>query len=552
MSRRKWCPCLLLTGLVVVSAVPPSTAQTVRSADEGTGEPDVPSREALEQQGATVGQIKIRVLDVFDTDKPEENNWFFRTANRLHIGTRKGVIRSQLLFETGDPFSGRLLDESERVLRASGYLHFAEIRPVRFHGGVVDIDVTVRNVWTLTVAAGVSRSGGENRENFELEDSNLFGTGKEATLRWRSDLDRDSFLMRYRDPLLAGTRARLDVSYSNNSDGQERRLDVVRPFFALESRWAAGALTQAQRQIDQVYAGGEIVDRFRHQLDRVEVFGGWSAGLRQGRAQRLTTGFTFEHHRFKPDEHFLGPTILPEDRKLAYPWIGFERVGDAFVEEQDLDQIARVEDLRLGTNLSARLGLSSPALSGDRTRLIFESRLSRGYRPGDRHLLLLNTFVSGRYGTAGFENLWAGGNVRYYLRNLGRHQFVALAGLDLAGNLDRENQLLLGGDNGLRGYPVRFQDGDRRFLLTLEQRFYHPRQFFRLVYAGAAVFLDTGNAWDGDQPGGGLLTDVGLGLRLSPSRSGRDTIVHLDVAFPLDGDGSIDSVQWLVTTKDSF
>ena len=50
----------------------------------------------------------------------------------------------------------------------------------------------------------------------------------------------------------------------------------------------------------------------------------------------------------------------------------------------------------------------------------------------------------------------------------------------------------------------------------------------------------------------GLLKDAGIGLRISPSRSGLGNVVHLDPAFPLDGERSIKRVQWLVRTKASF
>jgi hypothetical protein len=50
----------------------------------------------------------------------------------------------------------------------------------------------------------------------------------------------------------------------------------------------------------------------------------------------------------------------------------------------------------------------------------------------------------------------------------------------------------------------------------------------------------------------GLLKDVGVGLRFGSSRSSFGNVLHLDVAFPLDGDDDIDSVQLLVTTKGSF
>lgn len=43
--------------------------------------------------------------------------------------------------------------------------------------------------------------------------------------------------------------------------------------------------------------------------------------------------------------------------------------------------------------------------------------------------------------------------MRYFWRNFGRHQLLASMRADAAWNLDPENQILLGGDTGLRGYP---------------------------------------------------------------------------------------------------
>ena len=144
-----------------------------------------------------------------------------------------------------------------------------------------------------------------------------------------------------------------------------------------------------------------------------------------------------------------------------------------------------------------------------------------------------------------------GGELRYFLPTLGRHRLQIALRVDAAWNLDPERQLLLGGDNGLRGYPRRFLDGDRRFLLNVEQRFYTHWELFNLIHAGAAVFMDAGNAWyagGADSPG--LLKNVGLGLRLSSSRSAKGAMVHLDVAYPLDGD--TDKIQWLVTSRETF
>ena len=115
--------------------------------------------------------------------------------------------------------------------------------------------------------------------------------------------------------------------------------------------------------------------------------------------------------------------------------------------------------------------------------------------------------------------------------------------------------MLLGGDNGLRGYPLRYQAGEKSVLLTLEQRFYTDWYPWRLFRVGYAVFMDAGRVTGTDPravPTLGTLYDVGIGLRLSSPRSSGRSIVHIDLAFPLNGDPTIDDVQLVVETKSSF
>jgi hemolysin activation/secretion protein len=207
------------------------------------------------------------------------------------------------------------------------------------------------------------------------------------------------------------------------------------------------------------------------------------------------------------------------------------------------------------------LGRSDPTFGGDRKDWIVQSAFSAGWRPTPRHLIQAQVGGSTRWAEDNAEDLVAGGRVRWYARNFGNQLFYASLGADLAHRLDQEEQLLLGGDSGLRGYPLRYQAGDRRVLLTLEQRFFTNREIFHLAHLGAAVFFDAGQAWFVDELTSRdvdlaqerkILKDVGFGLRLGSSRSSRGGVLHLDVAFPLDGISSIERVQWLVATSDTF
>lgn len=533
--------------------------------------PDVPDDATLEARGAVIGEISIRAGDVFDPTQPEEDRWVFRFANKLHRTTREPVIDNLLLVRPGDPYSRRLLEESERLLRATRYLYDAQILPVRYRDNRVDLEVITRDVWTLTAGVGLSRKGGENTTSFQIQDTNFLGTGRDVEIEHSTDVDRDSTQLKYRDLAVLGSRVSLEMWYAENSDGDLQRLELERPFFALDERWGAGLFYRDEDRVDSLYAGGEVIDRFRQERRFVELYAGRSGGLEQfgGRgAGRWRAGFTYDERRFgqAPKEFYPEdpPTELPvTDRTLAYPWIGYEWIEDRYLEVSDVDQLERTEDLFAGTRVSARLGYSPSALAGDRDRVVVRTDFATGLKPGPGSLMLLSAAAAGRWaGSEGQENVTAGVSARYFRRNFGRHLLYASFGADVVDRLDSEEQLLLGGDNGLRGYPLRYQAGDRRLLFTVEQRFYTDWHLFRLVHVGAAVFADVGRAWyqdgvpksekDRDPYRTGWLSDVGLGLRLASSRSGQGAMIHLDVAFPLDRDPSIESVQWLVTTKETF
>ncbi len=98
----------------------------------------IPSGPELEAAGAVIGEIRVNVGDIFDPSIPAEDKWLYRTANKLHINTRQPVVRHQLLFKTGEPYVQRLVDETERILRANDYLYDAWIRPVSYDGKTVD------------------------------------------------------------------------------------------------------------------------------------------------------------------------------------------------------------------------------------------------------------------------------------------------------------------------------------------------------------------------------------------------------------------------------
>ncbi|HZD54678.1 MAG TPA: hypothetical protein VE080_00350 [Candidatus Aquicultoraceae bacterium] len=524
------------------------------ASEAAPGEP-LPSDAELVARGTVIGEILVRNENIFDIADPKEDNRLFRLANRLHAKTRPWVIRGQLLFRSGDPYDPRLLEESERILRSNNYLYDARIRPVAFGDGRVDVEVRTRDVWTLNPGISFGRKGGANTTSVDFEELNLAGTGIGIGAARASTPDRDTFSVFLKTGRIADTWIRTDLVLSENSDGRTRRAQLERPFYSLNTRWAASVSYADDLRVDTLFGREGVAGTFQTRAEKQGVAAGWSPGLKGRWVRRYRAGFTRDASRFAPAPGDVPSDPVPPDRILAYPWIGFELVEDAFETARNRDQIARTEDFFLGTRLLAALGYSSSAFGGDREAAVVSSVFGTGFRPAESTTVLVEAAADGRYEGGSVRDAVLSTVDRLYVRLAERWLAFFLLSARRGVNLDLDHELALGGETGLRGYPRKYQAGDRSVLFTVEGRYYSKLYIFRLFHLGGAAFFDMGRAWGGGfarAPDPGVLRNVGAGLRIGNARSGLGQVIHVDVAFPLDGDPSISRIQFVVETKVGF
>jgi len=547
---------LLTVGAGHAEAPPAQLAAIVPSVSRlpvGQGVEAIPNPAVLEQRGARIGQVFVVVDDIFNEDDPAENRAVYRLANRLHPTTRETVVRAQLLFDEGQPYSQQRLDETARLLRQQRYINDIAVRPVSYHDdNTVDVEVRVRDVWTLSPGFSVGRKGGVNRTRVEIEDTNLFGTGKHLSLGHSSDVDRTSWLASYNDHNVLGGRWQLGLDYAQSSDGATKGVRVERPFYSLDSRWSAGiALLDDERRVPR-YALGREVDELALTRREFTLFGGDSHGLKDGWVRRWSYGVTYSDHRF---DALPGQLSVPDGRKLVYPWVGLSLIEDAYRTDRNRDQIGRVEDVFMGRSLDLKLGFATSAFGSDRDALVFEASGHAGYELARDQELSFDSTLAGRVEQGGLADTWLEGTAAYHWRQSDKQLFYAAVTAATAERLDPERQLTLGGDSGLRGFPLRYQAGTSKVVFTAEQRYFTAWQPFRLFNVGAAAFADVGRAWGSDPvspPPDGWLADVGVGLRLGNLRSGLGNVLHLDIAMPLNGPADLKNLQFLVETRKSF
>jgi hypothetical protein len=509
----------------------------------------------LEAAGAVIGEISVVARNIFDTDDPKEDYTLFRWANALHIHTRESVIRRALLFRPGDKVSVRVLEETERLLLSHPYLYDVQFRPLAARDGKVDIEVSTRDTWSLDLGLRASRTGGQNSSGFQITDQNLLGTGPTFGIGRDNDVDRSSNQIFFANDRAFGTWTSLRFSHASNSDGYADSASVVRPFYELDARWAAGVAASRYDRIDSIYNAGEIVSQYRHGQRRAEAFGGWSAGLIDGWVQRYSAGLSAVEDTYAGEPGLVAPAQLQADQKLVGPFVGYEIIEERFQTAFNRNVMGRPEFFALGLAATVQLGWAAESLGSSQDALLYAGTISRGFEPAPGQTVMASAYLSGRFAAGGVQRQRMGAQTQYFRPQGPRWLFYGSAAADVLTHPDVNEMLELGGDNGLRGYPLRYQTGTRRALFTVEERYYTDIYLWQLFRIGGAAFADVGRAWGGSNvntTNPGWLSDVGLGLRIVTTRSAFGNVVHVDVALPLNATPDIERVQFLVKTKASF
>ena len=515
----------------------------------------LPSFRELEAAGARIGKVRIVTLNIFDTDDPAENNALFRLANRLHIVTQPKVIERALTFKEGDPVRVAVIDEAERVLRTFRFLFDVRIRPVAYADGVVDVEVVTRDTWTLDPGIGASRAGGANSSSVSLREGNLLGTGTFLGIGAFRNAERSGSEFSIGNERAFGGALSAEYALQDNSDGQSQTLRLLRPFWTLDTRWAAGVTATSLDRIESVYRRGEVTTQYRRRDDVAEVFAGWSSGRVDGWVTRWSAGVFARDESYAREPGIASPPVLSPDQTLVGPFVRWQLIEDRFEKTVNRDQIGRTEFLAYGLQTTVQLGYASTGLGSTKDAWVYQANVSHAYEPLPRQTLVTSGSLQGQLADGGVERQRAGARLQYYLPQSPRWLFYTSLAGDVLTNPAPLDTLYVGGDNGLRGYPLRYQSGSQRVLLTFEERMYTDLFLFRLFRVGGAGFFDVGRAWGGptaDPTNDRWLANAGIGLRIFNVRASFGNVLHVDLAFPLNGDPDVRKVQLLVKVRASF
>jgi len=517
---------------------------------------EIGGRQLVSGTSYRVATITVVRQDIFNAADPSENNALFRVANRWHVNTREGVVRELLLFREGEGVTRSAVLESERLLRAKSYLYDARIVANRLCAprgpandkdvAEVDFVVVTRDVWSFSPELSVTRTGGEHRYQAGVSEINLLGSGAHLDFTLYDNLDREGVSLSYRDANLGTSRVGLKLRYDETDDGGRVEAAIGQPFYALDAR-RSWNLSFLQSQTEQgLYDVGEQFDSYERDYRLAQASWGWSRGVKDGWVNRLSVGITLDDWQLTPTE---GSDLVLSSRKFVYPWLSFQRIQDEYSLARNLDRVQTTEDVYLGRRYDLLFGYSP----GGDGHVVFRAEFGDGLRWGEGGILRYGMSASGYWNTAesSAENFVTRGWTRYRHRHTPRLALILDAEATATDGLTNDQQVLTGGGSGMRGYPNRYQAGTRRFRVTAEERYYTDLYPFRVLRVAIAGFVDVGRAWSSSQDND-TLANAGIGLRFESTRTNRNLVYHIDVAFPLvDGPG-VRGVEVTLTGKRSL
>lgn len=534
-----------------------------------------------------VSQIFVDNHSVFDLSDPEVSQrfaWAYRLANRFHVATNESVIRREILVREGECYDVERVRDSERLLRALGFIADVDIYGVRQADSTVHVVVDTRDEWSLRVDGKIGGGGRSGLTGARLREANLLGTGMRVSTFYFDRPDQQVYGASYYTPQLFGTRWDAGLEVGRTPFGYLLGQSITYPYVGETGRWA---FRQAVRRNDSNFEYRvPRDDRFVRVLlpeSRLEVDLGGVYRRGAERHNRTVFGAVLRgewlSYPAAPVYASLSrrETDPPPELGVALDTIASVRamalVGQRnvyFVRRRGLDTVRGTEDVRLGVEAQVALGPSLPVLSDDRDLGFGLGFFAAGEVPsvgiGGVDLLME---ARRNYDSPASRSEWSDvfGHLAAwsYLRRDPEGRDLVVASLSAIGgwHVRVPYQLTLGSEVGLRGYPDYLDPGARRVVASLEHRRYLGWPLPELFDLGTAAFVDVGRAWAGDAPFGvdsPVRASVGLGLRAAFPPGSRQAL-RLDLGVPLEpGAGFRDLVltvgvgQWIgrsATLRDS-
>jgi len=500
---------------------------------------------ASQHEGARIDSIIVSNRNVFDLSDPRFNRFPFKTANKLHLVTRRSVIERELLLKVGDPFLRELAEETARNLRTRLALYDAWVETESLPDGRLLVRVVTIDQWSLIIFARLAREANLTNIRFGFEERNLLGRNQLFSLEYFIEEGKKNHVnMVYGNSRFMGRSVKIGASYDSDPSNELKKIAVSHPYYNLQQllSWSASLDHAKVRTDDPANGRSNFTTSDQSQLSLGSRWGTYHEKIGVTGEYLYRSSSTYASTLDHSDSIVTPPFDSAFHRLMLYS--GAQSIR--YVGMKRINGFNYTEDIEMG--LSATIGLGRAFARHWDTYLFDQLALQIGsvQRLG-RGLLMLS-----------YERvLWfpkdapvlqsASMSFRFYETSL---SYATLALRAQYRSEQRDAALYLGGTSGVRGYDRNYKAGDRLLVTNTEARLYPGLELLSVQFGGV-LFVDAGRAYRPEEPFSlkNLIVSVGAGLRISFERASRSELARIDFAHtrvPSGQDGRLKSVWQLL------
>lgn len=487
-------------------------------------------------QGPVISRITLRSTDVFDL----ETNTYLRRfpytwINALHIQTKDHVIRQELLFKVGDRYDPFIIRETERNLRALSFIRAARIRKFPQRDGTVALVVHVNDAWTTEPQLNLGGRNKVDKVEIGFKEKNLFGYGKSLQFFYNKGTNTIERNYKYTDRHLFNSDWQFTGEYTNKTTGESKEFLLKQPFISADTPRSISLSHRDSTETLGLFQNNVRVSETDQTKEANEI--AYARKLNEGHAVVYHGGLRYrkESQRFERTPKSDPNRVIPESQDFQTVYLDIDRVRNKFIDLTNIEKMTRIEDFNLGPEIVLAPGFSPRALTGKRDTKQLGATYSQNWLINDLHFFMLRAEYSGRNELEHPENTRYKIDLKLYHRRFPRHTLVARTRAEWGNRLDEDNQIILGGDNGLRAFEVEQFIGTRSWLLNLEDRIFLIDEVAHLVSIGGVVFYDAGYAWPKGRAVSlsDIYSTIGTGLRFGLTKSANEVILRMDLSYRL-------------------
>lgn len=478
-----------------------------------------------------VKYIEVRRSDIFDST--EAHGFLPKVMNGLHFMTANSVVSREILVKQGEPFDSADAAETARNLRSLGIFRRVLVDTATTDSGFV-LKVYAQDGWSTQADVRFRSAGSQTDWQLALIEKNLIGTATRFAVRYRHTPDRNQLGFQFLQPRLVARTVLLGLRYETRSDGKRGQVAIERPFFSLRDKAGISTLLDVRNervlQFREGLADASDSLRRKYLIGRVEV----AKAIRRSNRGYLRLGFNAQVRR---DDYAVWPEKRTGESVTGAfgPFVEWRRAN--FVVARGFTRIGRDEDVDVSNFARIGLTLAPDFLGYDTTGVGVLAQLRIGTKLGSRGtgFAWIDTRANGLYNSGGLDS----GSVTFggtaVLTPARRHLLIGHADIGWIKNPQPATEFDLGFATGPRGFPIHAFTGDRTYFTTAEYRYIFGEDVFKALDLGVAGFVDHGGAWYSSDPRR-TGTNLGLGLRLSPSRAADSNPTRLDLTYRLKND----------------